>query len=81
MENKEFLATIIRGIVDEPEKVMVESRVDKMGVLLIVKCSEKDAGVVIGKEGKVAQAIKLIMRRFGIKNKERIAIRFDIPKK
>lgn len=76
-----LLEQIIKAIVDEPEKVTVERKVDEMGVLLLVKIDEKDAGLVIGKEGSTIMAIRKIMGVVGMKNSARYNIKLDVPDK
>lgn len=76
-----LLEQIIKAIVDEPEKVTVERKVDEMGVLLLVKIDEKDAGLVIGKEGSTIMAIRKIMGVLGMKNNARYNIKLDVPDK
>ncbi len=76
-----LLEQIIKAFVDEPEKVSVERKVDEMGVLLLVKLDEKDAGLVIGKEGSMIAAIRKIMGVVGMKNNARYNIKLDVPEK
>jgi len=79
MNAQELLKAILESIVDEPEKVEVERKVDEMGVLLIVRVGESDRGQVIGKKGNTANAIRSIIRIIGIKNRERVNVKIDIP--
>lgn len=74
-----LLEQMIKAFVDEPEKVAVERKVDEMGVLLLVKLDEKDAGLVIGKSGRTITAIKEIMWAIGKKNNARYNIKLDVP--
>lgn len=74
-----LLEQMIKAFVDEPEKVVVERKVDEMGVLLLVKLDEKDAGLVIGKSGRTITAIKEIMWAIGKKNNARYNIKLDVP--
>ncbi len=76
-----LLEQIIKAIVDEPEKVTVERKVDEMGVLLLVKLDEKDAGLVIGKAGSTIMALRKIMGVVGMKNNARYNIKLDVPEK
>lgn len=76
-----LLEQIIKAFVDEPEKVAVERKVDEMGVLLLVKLDEKDAGLVIGKAGGTIAAIRRIMSVVGMKNNARYNIKLDVPER
>ncbi|MDD2822798.1 MAG: KH domain-containing protein [Candidatus Daviesbacteria bacterium] len=76
-----LLEQIIKAFVDEPEKVTVERKVDEMGVLLLVKLDEKDAGLVIGKAGSTIMALRKIMGVIGMKANARYNIKLDVPEK
>lgn len=77
----ELLEIILKAIVEKPELVEVNRKVDEMGVLLTVSLDEKDAGAVIGKDGSIIQAIRKIMKIVGIKNSARINVKLDVPKR
>ena len=62
MELKEILADIARAIVDTPDAVKVEENIDGDDVELILTVSEDDTGMVIGRHGKIAKAIRQIMK-------------------
>lgn len=74
-----LLEQIIKSFVDEPDKVKVERTVNEMGVLLLVKLDEKDAGLVIGKEGSTIAALRKIMGVIGMKTNARYNIKLDVP--
>lgn len=74
-----LLEQVIKAFVDEPDKVSVERKVDEMGVLLLVKLDEKDAGLVIGKQGSTISALRKIMGVVGMKNNARYNIKLDVP--
>jgi len=82
MEDVKFLETILKEIVLNPNEVKVEKKMDAMGVMMEVKINSEDAGFVIGREGRVVQAIRMIMKSYGMKNHEKIAVRLvNIPEK
>ena len=62
MDLKEILANIARAIVDSPDAVVVEETVDGDDVELVLTVSEDDTGMVIGRHGKIAKAIRRIMK-------------------
>lgn len=76
---QKLLEDIIRAIVNSPDKLKIERRVDEMGVLFRVWVDQKDMGLIIGKGGTTANAIKLIIKMAGYKNKSHIAIKFEEP--
>ena len=59
---KETLCGIARAIVDDPESVSVEESVDGKRVNLTLHVAEDDMGMVIGKQGRIAKAIRTVMR-------------------
>ena len=62
MDLKEILTNIARAIVDSPDAVVVEETVDGDDVELVLTVSEDDTGMVIGRHGKIAKAIRRIMK-------------------
>ena len=62
MDLKQILTDIARAIVDTPEAVNVEENVNGNDVELILTVSEDDTGMVIGRHGKIAKAIRQIMK-------------------
>ena len=62
MDLKQILTDIARAIVDTPDAVNVEENVDGDNVVLILTVSEDDTGMVIGRHGKIAKAIRQIMK-------------------
>ena len=62
MELKQILTDIARAIVDTPDAVQVEEIVNGNDVELILTVSEDDTGMVIGRHGKIAKAIRQIMK-------------------
>jgi len=62
MDLKQILTDIARAIVDTPDAVNVQDVVDGDNVELILTVSEDDTGMVIGRHGKIAKAIRQIMK-------------------
>ena len=62
MELKQILTDIARAIVDTPDAVNVVENVDGDNVELILTVAEDDTGMVIGRHGKIAKAIRQIMK-------------------
>ena len=59
---KETLCGIAKAIVDSPDEVTVVEAVDGKRVNLTLSVAENDMGMVIGKHGKIAKAIRTIMK-------------------
>ena len=62
VELKKVLTDIAKAIVDEPEGVEVSETVDGNDVLVVLHVSEDDMGKVIGRHGKIAKSIRLVMK-------------------
>ncbi len=77
--DKEFLEALIKAIVDYPNDVVVERKVDEMGVLLSLKVNPNDMGVIIGKSGSTAKAIRHLVRIVGLKNHARVNLKIEEP--
>ena len=59
---KETLCGIARAIVDNPDAVSVSETTNGNKVSLVLSVAEDDMGMVIGKNGKIAKAIRTVMR-------------------
>ena len=62
VELKKVLTDIAKAIVDDPEGVEVSETVNGNDVELVLHVSEDDMGKVIGRHGKIAKAIRLVMK-------------------
>ena len=62
MELKQVLTDIARAIVDTPDAVTVTENVDGDNVELILTVAEDDTGMVIGRHGRIAKAIRQVMK-------------------
>lgn len=78
-KDQEFLEFLVKSIVDHPEDVKVERKVDEMGVLLSLKVHALDMGQVVGKGGSTAQSIRSLLRIVGIKNNARVNLKIVEP--
>ncbi len=77
--DREFLEHIVKELVDHPEDVKVERKVDEMGVLLSLKVNPEDMGQIIGREGSTAKAIRNLVRIVGLKNHARVNLKIEEP--
>lgn len=75
----ELLVTIVSGLVSEPESVTVTvDEPDEEGVTVYhLHVAEGDMGRVIGKQGRIAKAIRVVMRAAANRNNEKIAVEID----
>lgn len=77
--DKDFLEALVKAIVDHPDDVVVERKVDEMGVLLSLRVNPQDMGQVVGREGSTAKAIRSLLRIVGIKNNARVNLKIEEP--
>ena len=62
MELKQVLTDIARAIVDNPDAVNVIENADGDDVELVLTVAESDTGMVIGRHGRIAKAIRQVMK-------------------
>ncbi len=77
--DRDFLETLVKSIVDHPDDVKIDRRVDEMGVLLSLQVNPQDMGQVVGRQGSTAKAIRTLLRIVGIKNNARVNLKIEEP--
>ena len=77
--DQDFLEYVIKALVDHPEDVKIDRKVDEMGVLLSLKVNPEDMGQIIGKVGSTARAIRSLVRIVGLKNHARVNLKIEEP--
>lgn len=79
MKDQEFVEYVVRALVDNPEVVKVDRRVDEMGVLITLDVDPNDMGKVIGRDGATAKALRTLLRVVGMKNNARVNLKINEP--
>ena len=76
---EELLVTIAQGLVDNPECVKVDTdEPNEEGVVVYhLHVAEADMGRIIGKQGRIAKAIRVVMRAVASRNNEKIMVEID----
>ena len=76
---KELLASIARGLVENPAAVTVtvDEPADDGSVVYHLHVAEEDMGRVIGKQGRIAKAIRVVMRAAATRSNEKITVEID----
>ncbi len=77
--DEQFLEYVVKSIVDHPDDVTVDRKVDEMGVLLSLKVHAQDMGQVVGRQGATAKSIRSLLRIVGIKNNARVNLKIEEP--
>ncbi|NTV89798.1 MAG: KH domain-containing protein [Clostridiales bacterium] len=71
---KELLEAIARSLVDYPDEVTVNEVENEDALILELKVSKEDMGKVIGKQGKIAKAIRTVVKAAAIKENIRVVV-------
>lgn len=77
--DQEFVEYIVKMMVDHPDDVKTVRTVDEMGVLLTLKLHPEDMGVIIGRQGATARAVRTLLRVIGAKHGARINFKIEEP--
>jgi len=78
-KDQSFLEMLVRELVDHPDDVKTNRKVDEMGVLLTLDVHPEDMGKIIGRLGNTAKAIRTLLRIIGMKNNARVNLKINEP--
>ncbi len=73
---KDILEVIIKNLVDNQEDVSITEKEETKAITFEVKVNKADMGKVIGKQGKMAKAIRSIMKAIAVKEHKKVNIEF-----
>lgn len=76
---QELLEYIVKSLVDNPNDVQINRKVDEMGVLLSLKVHPQDMGQIVGRQGSTARAIRTLVRIAGLKAHARVNLKIEEP--
>lgn len=71
---KELLEVIAKSLVDNPEEVVVTETSNERSVLLELKVAQSDMGKVIGKQGRIAKAIRSVVKAAASKEDRKVIV-------
>ncbi len=71
---KELLETIAKALVDIPEEVSVNEVEGERSLILELKVAKEDMGKVIGKQGRIAKAIRTVVKAAAVKDDKRVVV-------
>ncbi len=71
---KELVEVIASALVDSPEDVVVTETEDEKQIVLTLTVAPEDMGKVIGKQGRIAKAIRTVVRAAGSKCDKKIMV-------
>lgn len=73
---KDILELIIKNLVTNPEAVSINEVTGEKSIVMEVKVDNADMGKVIGKQGRIAKAIREILRAVATKEQKRVTVEF-----
>lgn len=71
---RELVETIAKALVDHPEEVVVTEKTEGNALVLEVKVADSDMGKVIGKQGRIAKAIRAVVKAAAAKEDKRVIV-------
>lgn len=73
---KEILEIIIQNLVDNKDEVSIIEKTEAKAICYKVKVAKSDMGKVIGKQGKMAKAIRSIVKAIAVKEHKKVNVEF-----
>lgn len=77
--DRDFVEYVVKQIVNHPDDVKVDRKIDEMGVLITLDVHPEDMGMIIGREGATAKALRTLLRVIGAKNNARVNLKINEP--
>ena len=74
---KELVELLVRSLVKNPDQACVTERIENDTWIYEVTVAQEDMGKVIGKQGRIAKAIRVVMRAAATRCDEKIAVEID----
>ncbi|MCH3964008.1 KH domain-containing protein [Clostridium sp. JNZ X4-2] len=71
---KELVEIIAKSLVDNPDMVQVNEIAGEQSIILELKVAQEDMGKVIGKQGRIAKAIRTVVKAAAIKENKRVVV-------
>lgn len=71
---KELVEVIAKALVDCPDEVVVTETVEENAVIVELKVAQEDMGKVIGKQGRIAKAIRTVVKSAASKDDKKVIV-------
>lgn len=71
---KELVKIIAKSLVDNPDMVQVNEIAGEQSIILELKVAPDDMGKVIGKQGRIAKAIRTVVKAAAVKENKRVVV-------
>lgn len=70
----EIVSILAKALVDHPEQIEVKEIEDGQSIVIELKVAPEDMGKIIGKQGKIAKAIRTVVKAAAIKQNKKVAV-------
>lgn len=77
----EFIKTVLSMLVEDKDQLVVDAKLDELGVLITVKVSDRDMGKLIGKSGQTIKSVRTLLRVIGGASNQRVNLKVLEPEK
>ncbi len=71
---KALVEVITKALVDHPEEVVITEKTEGNALVLEVKVADSDMGKVIGKQGRIAKAIRAVVKAAAAKEDKKVIV-------
>ncbi|TCK98306.1 RNA-binding protein with KH domain [Natranaerovirga hydrolytica] len=71
---KELVEFIAKSLVDKPEEVTVNEVEGERSIIIELKVDPEDMGKIIGKQGRIAKAIRTVVKAAATKDNKRVVV-------
>ena len=74
---KELVEVVAKALVDNPDEVVVTEKTEGKNTVIELHVAASDMGKVIGKQGRIAKAIRTLMRAGAARENRKVAVEID----
>lgn len=71
---KDLIEYMVKSLVDKPDEVKINEVEGELSTIIEVNVADEDVGKVIGKEGRIANALRAIAKAAGAKDQKRVSV-------
>lgn len=69
-----LVEAIAKSLVDNPEQVVITEESDRQGTVIQLKVASDDMGKVIGKQGRIAKALRTVVKAAAMKDNKKVTV-------
>lgn len=79
LPGQEFVTSVLSMLVEDKDQLVIDAKLDELGVLITVKVSERDMGKLIGKSGQTIKSVRTLLRVIGGTANQRVNLKVLEP--